>query len=116
EVRVRQRVGGDFARQLADRMAPHAVGHHEVVTVIPPRLGVVTDLHPARVLVVLAAESDVTDGRELNLLFPPHERSRTANPRIVGCRRDAIPVATDSVRSNLGYRASRNSTPRQSSK
>ena len=71
-VRVRNRVDGDLAGQLADRVPTHAVGHDEQMPARLKGLGVRTEHHHARVLVVAATKTNIALQRILDFLFPPH--------------------------------------------
>src|SRR6266851_3325062 len=67
--------GSDLAGQLAHRMAPHAVGHHENVSELPPLRFVTGRQDREGVLVMTTANPDVCQAGMLNLLVANHGES-----------------------------------------
>jgi hypothetical protein len=70
--RVRNRVDGDLAGQFSDRMSAHSIGHDKQVPALLPSFLIGGQLHDARILIVLASETDISQGGIANLLFPQH--------------------------------------------
>ena len=66
------RVDGDLAREFTDGMASHAISNNKQMTALLPCFLIGSQLHDARILIVLTSETDVSQCGVSNLLFPEH--------------------------------------------
>ncbi len=67
---------GHLAGQLAGRVCPHAVGHHEQMSRPLPSLHVAGQHDGVGVLICRPPQADIADFGVLQAVFPVHNRSQ----------------------------------------